>query len=83
MGEHGPSAIAHSKDCDSQSPNNLAESAIAPHVLKLNQAIAVGKYFMASMIWGMLTHLHPHPSDTYQLGSIHLQKRDCYATDRR
>jgi hypothetical protein len=77
------SAIAPSKDCDRQNSSNLAETAIALHVLKQNQVIAVSKYFMASMIWGMLAHLHPHLSDAYQLGSIHLQKSDRYATDRR
>jgi hypothetical protein len=41
MGEYDLSEIAHSKDCDRQNSSNFAETVIAPHVLKQNQAIAL------------------------------------------
>jgi hypothetical protein len=40
MSEHDLSVIAQLKHCDRQSPNNLTETAIAPHDLKQKQAIA-------------------------------------------
>jgi hypothetical protein len=50
LNSHRKNAIAQSKDCDCPNPSGNRKTAIAPHVLEQNKAIAISKYFMASMI---------------------------------